>query len=446
MKSVKRASFWVVAAFVAAIAIGLGGNLILTRILPPESFGMFAVVTAILFGLNMISDLGLKQSVIRSNRSNETVFLDTVWTVQILKGLVICIALILVGVFLFLFSDSLSGVYSDPQLSLLMFILAIQPLINGFEPTKVAIAQRNLDMGALSRVQIYAPALGFMLSVILAISGYQVWSLVYGAIVTSLARTVISYVLIPGPGNSIKFEKEAFSEIFNFGKWIFITSGVAFIAMNGDKLILASFLTPERMGIYSVAFLMYWTITQLARKFSLEIALSKLSETYRNDPSNISKSYYEFRFLSDLYLVFSAGFFFIASESIIAILYEGPFEEAGRILSLLSIGLFMERYMPLSSALMAIGQPKSIVGLTTYPPIILAIGLPLSFVYFGEDGSLYFLAFYKFLTLPIQIWVQRKFGLMDIKKELLYSLFIFVGLFFGWIFILLAEFIGGYFI
>jgi hypothetical protein len=62
------------------------GNLILTRLLFPEAFGLMALVQVFLSGLQMFSDIGIQTSVIRSKRGEDPAFLDTAWTVQVLRG------------------------------------------------------------------------------------------------------------------------------------------------------------------------------------------------------------------------------------------------------------------------------------------------------------------------------------------------------------------------
>jgi hypothetical protein len=54
-------------------ALRLGSNLILTRLLFPEAFGLMALVQVFLTGLQMFSDLGIHASVIRSARGEDPV-------------------------------------------------------------------------------------------------------------------------------------------------------------------------------------------------------------------------------------------------------------------------------------------------------------------------------------------------------------------------------------
>ena len=52
-------------------------NLILTRLLVPELFGLMALVNTFIQGLFLFSDVGIATSIIRSPRGDDPVFLNT---------------------------------------------------------------------------------------------------------------------------------------------------------------------------------------------------------------------------------------------------------------------------------------------------------------------------------------------------------------------------------
>jgi hypothetical protein len=64
-----------------------------------------ALVQVFLTGLQMFSDVGIRTSVIRSNRGADPVFLNTAWTVQIMRA-----------VFLWLLSCGGAGACGGPIL------------------------------------------------------------------------------------------------------------------------------------------------------------------------------------------------------------------------------------------------------------------------------------------------------------------------------------------
>ena len=59
----------------------LASNLILTRLLFPEAFGVMAMVSVFLMGLAMFSDVGVGPAIMQSKRGDDRDFLNTAWTI-----------------------------------------------------------------------------------------------------------------------------------------------------------------------------------------------------------------------------------------------------------------------------------------------------------------------------------------------------------------------------
>ena len=81
-----RGSVYELLGYGASMVLRLGGNLVLTRFLAPADFGLVAIVNAILYGLEMLSDVGLRMAVIQQENGDDQNFLDTVWTLQVFRG------------------------------------------------------------------------------------------------------------------------------------------------------------------------------------------------------------------------------------------------------------------------------------------------------------------------------------------------------------------------
>ena len=84
-----RAGFWTFFGHISSQAVRLGSNLIMTRLLVPEMFGVMAIANLVLFGLALFSDVGIGQGIVQSRRGHDPVYLNTSWTVQIIRGIVI---------------------------------------------------------------------------------------------------------------------------------------------------------------------------------------------------------------------------------------------------------------------------------------------------------------------------------------------------------------------
>src|SRR6187455_1191565 len=93
------AGIWTLAGHGLGTVIRLVSNLVMTRLLVPEMFGVMAIVLTISMILGMFSDIGLSQNIVQSPRGDEPEFLDTAWVVQIVRGFVLgtCMLLLSAG-------------------------------------------------------------------------------------------------------------------------------------------------------------------------------------------------------------------------------------------------------------------------------------------------------------------------------------------------------------
>src|SRR5580693_6285452 len=86
-----RGSIWSLVQYGSGQLIRLGSNLILWRLLYPDAFGLMAIVNSFIVGLAMFSDIGIGQNVVRHERGDEPDFLNTIWTIQVLRGLALMV-------------------------------------------------------------------------------------------------------------------------------------------------------------------------------------------------------------------------------------------------------------------------------------------------------------------------------------------------------------------
>ncbi len=71
----------------------------MARLLMPEIFGVMLIATTVSVVLHLLSDVGLRQNIVQSPRGDDPVFLNTAWTVQILRGVVLFASTLLIAGF-----------------------------------------------------------------------------------------------------------------------------------------------------------------------------------------------------------------------------------------------------------------------------------------------------------------------------------------------------------
>src|SRR5665213_3020130 len=163
-RRVLNAGAWTFAGYGLSIVIRFGSNLLLTRLLVPEMFGVMAIAIVVMIGLAMFSDLGLGQSVVRSERGGEPLFLNTAWAVQILRGILLWLLALAVSALLVIANDigmaPKGSVYADPNLPWVIALLSVSALFDGFSSTRGSEARRNLNLRQITQVEIASQVIG----------------------------------------------------------------------------------------------------------------------------------------------------------------------------------------------------------------------------------------------------------------------------------------------
>jgi O-antigen/teichoic acid export membrane protein len=75
-----------VGAYGAGRVVRLAGSITLARLLSPELFGIIAIVNSIRTGIDLISDVGVAQSIIQNKNGENPEFYNSGWTLKAVRG------------------------------------------------------------------------------------------------------------------------------------------------------------------------------------------------------------------------------------------------------------------------------------------------------------------------------------------------------------------------
>lgn len=421
-KRVLTASIWSTGSHFLNQALRLGSNLIMTRLLAPEYFGLMAIANVFIFGLYMMSDMGLRQSLIQSKRFDE-VFINTVWTVQVLRGFAIWLMSLFLafGIYILNYYDfwPKESVYSDNLLPYIVGAIGFNSVINGFESTKLAISSRELSLTKSVVIGFISQISALFVMIVWALINKSVWALVIASLVSSFVTTTLSHFMFAGVKNRIDWDKTAFDQIFHFGKWIFISSILGFLLSSSDRLLLGALVDAKTLGLYAIAYFMITSAKDLIRNVIHNVGFPALSEAYRNDPISLKSVYYKLRLPLDIFCTLGSGFLFVTGSLIVDLLYDTRYKGAGWVLQILAISIFELRYKLSGECFMAMGKPRLVTNLIILDLVLLYSLGYFAFKYNGYEGAIWALVFSTILTIPLNIYYQHRYKVFDWKRELI---------------------------
>ncbi|MDH5579735.1 MAG: oligosaccharide flippase family protein [Betaproteobacteria bacterium] len=418
-----RAGAWSAAGYGLSQVIRLGSNLIMTRLLVPEMFGVMAIATMVTVVLGLLSDIGLRPSIVQSRRGEDPVFLDSAWILQIARGFALWLAAALLSVALY--AANMSGllpgksVYASPVLPLVIVFSSFSAVISGFQSMNMATAQRNFDQKRLNQIALFGQLAGLVVMIAIGVATRSIWALVAGGLVSSLVTTVLSHTWMSGHRNRFRWEREALRELIGFGKWVFVSSGVYVLAASGDRILLGAFVDAHVLGLYAIAVLIVGAIEGgLTRLFSI-VSLPALSEIARNEPARLREVYYRMRIPGDLLLLFAAGLLFGAGQLVIDVLYDRRYAEAGGMLQVLGLSLFTVRFGVAHQIYLALARPRNLAIINAVRCVALYALVPLCYFAAGTSAAIWAVALHALATVPFIYFFNARLGLIDVRRELL---------------------------
>jgi len=416
-----RSGRWVILGHLFSQALRLGSNLVLTRLLVPEMFGVMSVVTAVMFGLAMFSDVGLLQNIVQSKRGEDLKYLNTAWTIQILRGfLIFFIALLLSAGLYFLGQGgylSIDTVYGNPELPLILAVVSIRSIISGFGSIQMLLLNRKLMLGKLTVIELTSQLAGLVFMLIWAWFQRDIWALIYGGFATAIVKLILSHSMNLGERCKFHWDTQAAYEIIHFGKWIFVSSILGFLLSQGDRLLLSLWVSSEMMGIYSIAFFLAMALKDVLKKMVSSVFYPMLSEVARDDPSQLKETYYKIRAKVDVITMLVAGLMASMGQPVIELLYDERYRDAGWMLELLSWSIVFVGYSMAGVCLMALGNVKSSTWLMFVATAFLYISLPVAYYFFGLYGAIVMISLNYIIDIPSTFYMLRKNKLLNIRKE-----------------------------
>jgi len=427
---VLRAGGWTVAGFALSQAIRFGANLVMTRLLVPEMFGVMAIATMVMYGLALFSDVGLRQSVVQSRRGREAVFLNTAWAIQIARGCVIWAAALAVSLILLWANQFVppASAYADPSLPAVIIVLSASAVIAGFESTKLHEASRGLSLGRITRLDLASQLVGLLGMLAWALVDRSIWALVAGTLAAAAARTRLSHAWLPGEPNRWHWERAAAREILALGRWIFAGSVLGFLVNSADRLILGALLDSTVLGVYAIAFLLFNAVEQVLVKLVGDVSYPALSEVARERPADLRASYYGFHLAVGLPACIAAGVLMMSGERLVAVLYDARYAQAGWMLQALAVALVTIPFRVATQCFVVLGEPQLMSRICLIRLAALGVLTPAAFHFFGLAGALWAIVLSYFSTLPTTLAFVVRHRLFDAVKELPLFAALLVGL------------------
>lgn len=406
--SLKKLAFhgaaWTVFGFGTAQVCRLAGNLVLTRLLAPEAFGIMVLVEMVLAGIQMFSDFGIGTGVVRSPRGNEQRFLNTAWTLQVMRGAGLWLATCVAAV-------PLAIIYEAPILMQLIPFAGLSALIGGFTSTSVLSLRRDINIKPLVVWEISSQVFSLLCMIALAWYLRSVWALALGGVIRVMTAATTSQFLIPGRKPRFAWDRAAALELVNFGKWIFLATALTFLIQWGDRSLLGLFMTKPMLGLFATATIWSRIAVEVLLRLNTQVILPIYADLFNRSDPQLGRELFKARL--GLVVAFAPPMWALSlgGQWIIDLLYDPRYTEAGWMLQVLAAGAIGAVInVPASSILLAVGDSKRHMMLQAGRGLLL-IACVAAGAFIGDvTGMIIGVAASKVIDYPLLVWAIRRYG------------------------------------
>ncbi len=321
---------------------------ILARLLSQYDFGLMGIAMLTLAVLETFSQTGIRDALIQK-KENTQEYLNTAWTIAVIRGLVIF-------TILFLIAPSAAKFFNAPQARLIIQAFGLSALFKAATNIGVINFQKELEFKKQFFYEVSGIVVNFVVMVALAIILRNAWALVFGFLARAFTQLIVSYIIHPHiPRISLKWKQA--KELLSFGKWVFGSSILIFLVTQGDDILVGKMLGAAMLGFYQMAYKISNTPTTEISYNIAQLTFPTYSKL-QDDPPRLKSAYLRFLQMTCFLSFIAAGLIFILAPDIVEVFLGSkwmPMVPAMQILAL--AGLVRALINTTDPLLFGVGKP-----------------------------------------------------------------------------------------
>jgi PST family polysaccharide transporter len=295
------------------VAIQIGSQVVLARLLFPAEFGLLAMAYPILSLAQVFNDIGLGQAIIQ-RPTLATSQVSTLFWVNV--GISCALALLVA-----LLAPLAGWIYGEPRVVLLTVVLALTLPIGAMSLAPNALLVRHMQFGIVARNEVACMMVATVITITAAYEGLSYWSLVLGQFGNVIMVNALAWTSNTWRPTKPKFDIAAWNDV-KFGANITLSNLATFVTSSGDNVIVALAAGKVQLGLYDRSYnLVVRPIGQVMSPMT-RVASSLLSRLL--DQASEYRSAYLSMVRISIYLIVPAMLVFITNAATLIAVFLGP--------------------------------------------------------------------------------------------------------------------------
>lgn len=219
-------------------------QIVLARLLAPEQFGLIAMVAVFVALCQGIADAGFHEAIIQKKELSDSL-VSTVFYTNLLFACVLTVVL-------WFGAPYVADFYDQERLALLLRVLSIGLIIDGFARIQLTLLQKGMLFRKLATATLTASLLSGVVAVTLAFMGFGVWALIAQVLIQrSLVACMLWFQSDWRPVFSYSFVR--LREILPFASRMFASNILNNVFQQVYVLFIGKIGSPVQLGYYQRA-------------------------------------------------------------------------------------------------------------------------------------------------------------------------------------------------
>lgn len=314
------------------VIIQLVLNVILSRLLTPTDFGVFAIVQVLLLFFRILAGQSISPAIIQNKKLNEKDY-GVIFNYSVLLGFFLAVLFGFFGIVL-------SEIYANQIYKSLSWMMSLLIVADSVGSVPNAILAKEKKFKAINLRLIISLVIGATVGIISAFLGAGVYALIFVETISAVISLALNIVLV-----KIKFTKsldiKPVKEIFFFVKHQTIFSLINYLYRNLDNLLVGKFLGATNLGNYSKGYqLISFPITVFLGV--INPVMQPILSEHEDDRALILNSYLKVTHILAMIAVPVSVFMYLNADKIIYFLFGNQWSQAIMPFAVLSVSIWAQ--------------------------------------------------------------------------------------------------------
>ncbi len=219
-------------------------SIVLARLLSPDDYGLIGIITIFTMVCQTLINAGFNSALIRKKDCTDDDY-NTVFICNMVLSL-------LLYALIFVCSPLIADFFGRNELTVLTQVSSLIMIIGAMAIVQQTRLIKRIDFKTQTKITLIASVASGTLGILMALSGFGVWSLVAQQLAAQALRTLLLWLYnkwIP----KFRFSRDSFHELFGFG-WKLMISGVLdTVWKEMYQVVVGKFYSPAALGQYTRA-------------------------------------------------------------------------------------------------------------------------------------------------------------------------------------------------